>query len=187
MRPVVTNGGVSGRAGQPGPARQRTGPGAVGLGAGLRQAWVGYQRLLDEEMAAAGFPDRRFPDGRVLRMCARSGHLTASQIGRELGITRQGARKIVAGLRDRGYVTLEASATDRREKAVALTSRARDYLEAQRDAARHVEKQLEKQLGPEVFESLFALLGALSNDQEQPPMRDYLRSAARLPGGTERF
>ena len=40
------------------------------LGAALRRAWVGYQRRLDQEIATAGFADRGFPDGRVLRMCS---------------------------------------------------------------------------------------------------------------------
>jgi hypothetical protein len=62
----------------------------------LRQAWVGYQRRLDEQMATAGFEDRGFPDGLVLRICSRTPGVTISQIGRELGITRQGAAKVVA-------------------------------------------------------------------------------------------
>src|ERR1039458_2291101 len=92
--------------------------GRVALGGALRRAWIGYQRRLDEELAAAGFDDRGFPDGRVLRMCSGPAETTIAQIGRELGITRQGASKNVASLRDRGYVTLSASATDGREKTV---------------------------------------------------------------------
>lgn len=151
----------------------------VALGRALRRAWVGYQRRLDAEMAAAGFPDRRHPDGRVMRLCARSEHVTASQIGRELGITRQGAGKIVAALRERGFVTLTASPDDRREKVLALTSRARDYLAAQRTAARRIEQELHQELGADAFESLAALLDALGG-QDQPRMRDYLRSVVRL-------
>ena len=55
-------------------------------------------------MAETGFGERRFPDGRVLRVCAGEAGSTISAIGRELGITRQGASKVVAELRDRGYV-----------------------------------------------------------------------------------
>ena len=108
----------------------------VRLGVGLRQAWAGYRRQLDHELAAAGFGDRGFPDGRVLRLCTGASDVTISQIGRELGITRQGASKIVASLRDRGYVALSPSPTDRREKIVKPTRRAVAFLAAQREAAR---------------------------------------------------
>src|SRR5437764_4243386 len=90
------------------------------LGPALRRAWVGYQRRLDAAMAEAGFGDRGFPDGRVLRMC-RDSETTISQIGRELGISRQGAGKIVNGLRDRGFVSVDASPRSGREKIVTIT------------------------------------------------------------------
>jgi len=153
------------RAGQ---ARQ------VGLGGALRRAWVGYQRRLDEALAAAGFADRGFPDGRVLRICSRSAETTISQIGRELGITRQGASKIVASLHDRRYVTLRASPTDGREKIVELTSRATAYLAAHRKAARGIERRLRAEVGEEAFDGLCLLLDALGGD-EQPRLSEYLR------------
>jgi DNA-binding MarR family transcriptional regulator len=164
--------------GEPGPGRQGEGRPRA-LGGALRGAWVGYQRRLDEAMAAAGFPDRRYPDGRVLRLCARAGQVTASLIGRELGITRQGAGKIVTALRDRGYVVLEPSLADGREKIVTLTPQALDYLAAQRAAARQIERELRDQIGSEAFDGLFDLLDALGGQENQPRMRDYLRDAAR--------
>jgi DNA-binding MarR family transcriptional regulator len=150
------------------------------LGSALRRAWVGYQRRLDEEMEAAGFPDRGFPDGRVLRLCARSDQVTASSIGRELGISRQGAAKIVGSLRDAGFVTLTASSRDEREKVVTLSPRARDYLAAQRTAARRIERDLREHVRPQAFEGLWTLLDALGGAEEQPRMRDYLRHAVRF-------
>jgi DNA-binding MarR family transcriptional regulator len=144
------------------------------LGAALRLAWVGYQCRLDEEMATAGFGDRGFPDGRILRMCSGPAERTVSQIGRELGITRQGASKIVAGLRDRRYVTFSPSTTDGREKIVKLTPRAVSYLAAQRKAARDIERALRNDLGEEGFEILYRLIEALGED-EGVRLRDYLR------------
>ena len=144
------------------------------LGVSLRRAWVGYQRRLDEEMAAAGFVDRGFPDGRVLRMCSGPTGTTVSQIGRELGITRQGASKIVAALRERRYVKLSASATDGREKIVTPTPRAVAYLAAQRKAARDIERRLRSDLGEKGFEDLGRLLEALGADADVR-LRDYLR------------
>jgi len=149
------------------------------LGANLRRAWVGYQRRMDDEMAAAGFDDRRFPDGRVLRICSRSDEVTISKIGRELGITRQGASKVVAGLRDRKYVTVNPSATSGREKVVQLTPLAFEYLGAQRAAARTIERGLRLELGDELVDSLGRLLDALGGE-DQPSLRDYLWQSSRL-------
>src|SRR5256885_12216413 len=78
----------------------------VPLGPALRRAWVGYQRRLDDAMAAAGFDDRRFPDGRVLRLCRDRSNITIADIGRELAISRQGAAKVVASLETRGYLSV---------------------------------------------------------------------------------
>jgi DNA-binding MarR family transcriptional regulator len=149
------------------------------LGAVLRQAWVGYRRRLDEELTAAGFGDHGFPDGRVLRICARSELPTIAHIGRELGISRQGAGKIVASLRERGYLTVSASTTNGREKVVALTPRAHEYLAAHRKASRRIEARLRRELGSDAFDGLLRIHAALDGD-EQPALRDYLRSADLL-------
>ena len=146
----------------------------VGLGAALRRAWIGYQVRLDEAMSAAGFDDRRFPDGRVLRMCSDPAGTTISQIGRELGITRQGAGKIVGALHDRGYVEVGASMSSGREKTVTLTPRATAYLTAQRKAARRIERQLGAEIGHDGLASLHQLLDALGGGEDLR-MNVYLR------------
>jgi DNA-binding MarR family transcriptional regulator len=142
---------------------------------------VGYRRQLDQELAAVGFGDRGFPDGRVLRLCGGAADVTISHIGRELGITRQGASKIVASLRDRGYVTLSASPTDGREKIVRPTRRAVEFLAAQREAARRIEARIRSELGPDAFDGLYRLLDALGTE-DQPRLADYLGSSASVTG-----
>jgi DNA-binding MarR family transcriptional regulator len=148
----------------------------VNLGRALQRAWVGYQQRLDDAMASAGFTDRRFPDGRVLRMC-RDAPTTISQIGRELGITRQGAHKIVVSMRARRYVTLRTSPTNHSERIVELTRRAHQYLAAHRKAARTIERQLRAEIGDDAFAALSQLLDALGGE-DQPRMREYLRTKA---------
>lgn len=150
---------------------RRTG---VSLGPALRRAWVGYHRRLDQRMSEAGFGQRGFPDGRVLRMC-RDTETTISDIGRELGITRQGASKIVANLRERRYVRLRSSQKDGRERIVQLTPRALDYLATQRTAVRAIDRELRTQLGDEVMAAAHQLLDALGA-HEETRMRDYLRT-----------
>jgi DNA-binding MarR family transcriptional regulator len=152
-----------------------------GLGVALRQAWVGYRRRMDHELAEAGFGDRGFPDGRVLTICSKEGDVTISFIGRELGMTRQGASKLVASLRARGYVTLRPSKGDAREKLVALTPRAREFLRVQQQAARRIERSVASDIGGEAFDVLRRTLDLLGGDQ-QPRLRDYLKES-RSRGG----
>ena len=143
------------------------------LGPSLRRAWVGYQIALDTEMAAAGFPERRFPDGRVLRLCDDTADVTISDIGRSIGVSRQAASKIVGALHERGYVAVTASDADRREKVVTLTALARDYLSAQRDAARRIEQRVRAGIGSDAFEALGRLVEVLSPSPDVR-MRDYI-------------
>lgn len=132
------------------------------LGPLLARAAVGYRKRIDEKLAAAGFGDRRFPDGLILRLCRDGQDVTISQIGRELSMTRQGASKLVAGLSERGYVTVDKSSTDAREKVVRPTLRARAYLEAAIAARRELDAELRRQLGDDAIEALHALIAQLA-------------------------
>jgi DNA-binding MarR family transcriptional regulator len=145
-------------------------PGQDALGFALRRAQAGYRRQVDEQLAAAGFGQRRFPDARVLLMCAAPGETTISDVGRGLGITRQGASKIVAGLRDRGYLDVSPSADDGREKILALTPRAVQYLQAIRDAARAIEAKLLREIGADALEQFFGTLHLVAG--EEPALGD---------------
>jgi DNA-binding MarR family transcriptional regulator len=158
--------------------KSESGPGdgraPANLGPALRRAWIGYQQRLDEAMAAVGFGDRPFPDGRVLRMCRDSPGTTISGISRELGITRQGASKIVSSLRERGYVTVDPSPVSGREKTVVVTPKALDYLAARREAVRAIDDLLRSELGPDTLAHAYRLLEALGGGEDRR-LRDYLR------------
>jgi DNA-binding MarR family transcriptional regulator len=149
--------------GDPAPAELRPGQDALGLA--LRRAQAGYRRQVNEELAAAGFDQRRFPDGRVLMMCAGPGETTISDIGRRLGITRQGASKIVAALRDRGYLEVSPSAADGREKILTLTPRAVQYLQAIGSAAGVIEARLLGEIGAEALAQFFRTLHLVADGE----------------------
>jgi|SRR5215469_8089645 len=134
------------------------------VGSALRLALAGYRRGMDQLLADAGFPERRFPEGRVLRMCAERPDLTISDIGRALGITRQGASKIVAGLRQHGYVDVTPSAADGREKILTLTPRAETYLTALREARQAIETRLREEIGAKEVEGLIRALAIVAGD-----------------------
>jgi DNA-binding MarR family transcriptional regulator len=155
-------------------------PSQSNLGPALRRAWIGYQRGLDDAMARAGFSERQFPDGRVLRMC-RAKPTSISEIGRELGISRQGAHKIVMSLQARHYIRLRVSPANRSEKIVELTPRAQEYLAAHRKAARAVERRLRNEIGEDAYATLVSVLDAIGSGDE-PRLRDYLLTrVAREP------
>lgn len=134
------------------------------LGGTLRLALAGYRRAIDREMAAAGFTDRRFPEGRVLTMVSGPGQMTISDVGRMLGITRQGASKIVAQLRQSGYLDVTPSPGDGREKILSLTPRAVEFLAALRKAARTVENRLRRRIGPDGVAQLREFLTVLAEE-----------------------
>lgn len=163
-------------AGDPAPAELRPGQDALGLA--LRRAQAGYRRQVNEELAAAGFGGRRFPDARVLLMCAAPGETTISDVGRGLGITRQGASKIVAGLRERGYLEVSPSAADGREKILTLTPRAVQYLRAIRSAAGVIEARLLREIGAGGLEQFFRTLRLVAG--EGPAQGDGDLGAAAL-------
>jgi DNA-binding MarR family transcriptional regulator len=144
-------------------------PGREGLGRALRRAAAGYRRQVAEELAAAGYTDWHPPDGRVLLLCASAEPATISDIGRRLNITRQGASKIVAGLRDRGYLTVSPSPADGREKVLALTSRAAGFLDAHVRAAAKIEERLCARLGEDAAEQLFRFLEVVAGSETAGP------------------
>ena len=139
---------------------------SITLGSALRHALAGYRRRMDQELAAAGFGERRFPEGRVLRMCADSARTTISDVGRALEITRQGASKIVAGLRQRGYVEVRPSAVDGREKILTLTPRAVAYLAAIREARQAVEARLREEIGADDVDRLIRCLAVIAGEED---------------------
>jgi DNA-binding MarR family transcriptional regulator len=137
-------------------------PGQTALGQALRRALIGYLQLIGAQLTAAGFDDRKLPESRVLALCARPGETTISDVGRRLGITRQGASKIVSGLHERGYLTVRPSATDGREKVLGLTPRAEQFLATVQDAGRAIEAKLREEVGADEVDNLFRALDLLA-------------------------
>ena len=145
------------------------GGGQYALGMALRRALAGYRRQMDDQLATAGFAGRQFPAGRVLRMCAGPGATTISDVGRGLGITRQGASKIVAALREQGYLSVTPSDDDGREKILTLTPRAIDALLAAYRAAAAIEKRVREEIGDEAMEQFFRVLDVVADGEPVQP------------------
>jgi DNA-binding MarR family transcriptional regulator len=177
MSTMVSN---SGPENDEGPRRADAPDGAqYALGMALRRALGGYRRQMDDQLATAGFAGRQFPAGRVLRMCAGPGVTTISDVGRELGITRQGASKIVAALREQGYLSVTPSQDDGREKILTLTPRAIEALLAAYRAAAKIEKRVREEIGDEAMEQFFRVLDVVADGEPVQP-----EDRQTSPGGT---
>jgi DNA-binding MarR family transcriptional regulator len=91
-----------------------------------RERWI---RAMAQRVSVLGFQDYRRSDPLVLRSL-RSGEVPLGSLTATLGLTRQGARKVVSGLVERGYATVSASTVDTRRRMVELSPRGREYLAA---------------------------------------------------------
>lgn len=90
-----------------------------------------FRLMVDElhaELARQGHPDARPMHGFVFQAIGTGG-ITAVELGRKLGISKQAAGKTIGNLERLGYVRREPDASDRRQKVVVLTDRGYDMLE----------------------------------------------------------
>ncbi|HEX6352395.1 MarR family winged helix-turn-helix transcriptional regulator [Actinophytocola sp.] len=90
----------------------------------------GFRALIDrlhEELARQGHVDARPAHGFALQAIGTTG-VTAAELGRRLGVSKQAAGKTVDRLVRLGYVERAASEVDGRAKVVRLTSFGVDLL-----------------------------------------------------------
>lgn len=91
-----------------------------------RANWV---REMASGLADAGYADYRRSDAALVRLLSR-GPCPVGRLGTGLDVTRQAARKLVAGLEQRGYATVARDEHDARQRSVSLTPHGRGYAEA---------------------------------------------------------
>jgi DNA-binding MarR family transcriptional regulator len=91
-----------------------------------RERWI---RAMAQRLDVLGFQDYRRSDPLVMRSL-RSGAVALGSLGVTLGLTRQGARKVVSALVERNYARVIPSTLDSRRRIVELTPRGEDYLRA---------------------------------------------------------
>jgi DNA-binding MarR family transcriptional regulator len=91
-----------------------------------RQSWLGQ---MASRLAELGYDDYRRSDAAAVRRLRR-GPVPVGRLGTFLGITRQAARKVADGLRQRGYVTILRDPEDARQFNVTLTAAGQEYASA---------------------------------------------------------
>lgn len=92
--------------------------------------FAGFRTIIDEvhaELARQGHPDARPAHGFALQAIGIGG-VSASELGRRLGVSKQAAGKTVDRLEALGYAERAADPQDARRKLVRLTPRGLDML-----------------------------------------------------------
>ena len=130
-----------------------------------REYWV---RQMTERLAGAGYEDYRRSDAALVRLLSR-GPRPIGQIGAALDISRQAARKLVAGLERRGYARTAAAETDARRLNVTLTPRGEGFAQAIIDAVEGLNLELAERVDRSQLLAADAVLRAALPNQ---PARD---------------
>ncbi|MEV6432405.1 MarR family transcriptional regulator [Nocardia sp. NPDC051463] len=131
------------------------------FGVMLGQAYQAFVSELHAHMAERGHRMLGASYGYVLRTLAENA-LTASQLGERLGITAQGAAKVVDEMVRHGYVERRPDPTDKRAKLLHLSDRGRDTLDAVREFHVEYERRLVARVGADQVATVRAVLGEIA-------------------------
>lgn len=110
-----------------------------------------------QRVAAAGYDDLRPSHGYVFQHLI-PGAKTIGELAERLGITAQGASKVVGELEQMGYVRRSPAPSDQRARVVELTDRAWGAIEATRADRARVNAEIKAALGDADFANLVAML-----------------------------
>ena len=128
---------------------------------------------LHEQLAAAGYPELRPTHGYALNAVAR-GEATASELAVGLGITKQGAAKVLQQLLDDGYVEQYVDRRDSRNRPVRLTRRGRAAVKTSVRIQAEMQRRWEEHVSAADVETLVTTLERVvraENEGELPPVR----------------
>ena len=128
---------------------------------------------LHEQLAAAGYPELRPTHGYALNAVAR-GEATASELAVGLGITKQGAAKVLQQLLDSGYVEQCVDPRDSRNRPVRLTRRGRAAVRTSVRIQAEMQRRWEEHVSAADVETLVTSLERIvraENGGELPPVR----------------
>lgn len=132
----------------------------VDLGILLGLAFAGFAERLDAHLKDRGFDDIGRWYGYVFRLLAASSP-SLSELAAHLGITAQGAMKIVDEMEARGYVERVPSPDDARVKHLHLAPRGKKAL----GTARSFHRTFERDLGAKKAAQLRAVLEAIAGEE----------------------
>jgi DNA-binding MarR family transcriptional regulator len=128
---------------------------------------------LHDDLARAGHPNLRPAHGYALHAIS-TGVDTASRLAPLLGMSKQGAAKLLQTLVDEDYVEVGSASGDARRKPVVLTRRGRAAVEASVAIQHDIEQRWAAVVGPQKMQTLRATLRqavVAESDGTLPPVR----------------
>jgi DNA-binding MarR family transcriptional regulator len=132
----------------------------------LRAARGSYAHAIRHRLADAGFDDLPRNSAYILGGMVNHGG-SASQLIRELGVTKQAASQLIDTLVLRGYLEREVNPDDRRRMTITVTERGQAAAEAVRQGVLQVDAELVKLITPDELAGLRAGLVALTEIRER--------------------
>jgi DNA-binding MarR family transcriptional regulator len=132
----------------------------------LRAARGAYGNVVRDRLLLGGYDDLPQNGPYILGGMANHG-LTAGNLIRGLGITKQAASQLIDTLVIRGYVVRQVNPDDRRRMDIELTERGIDAAAAVREGVVAVDDELAERLSPEQIAALRLGLVELSKIRER--------------------
>ena len=127
----------------------------------LTAASAGASEAVLRRVEAAGFDDLR-PSHTYVFQHLVTGPIAVNALAGRLGMTAQGASKLVIELEQLGYLRRTAAAADRRTHLIALTPRGEALVEAGRAARLALAAEVQRLLGPDGARQLLRLLNRVA-------------------------
>jgi DNA-binding MarR family transcriptional regulator len=145
-----------------------------------RQSWVAQMAA---GLASAGYLDYRPSDAAAIRLLRR-GPMPVGRLGDGLGVTRQAARKVVAGLEARGLAAIGRDDRDARQLNVALTTDGEAYAHAVAAVVDQLNRALARRVSADQLAAADAVLRAALADDHGRTLAAYLPPPGRsAPSG----
>ena len=106
---------------------------------------------------ASGQPVNK-SEAHILAVLAANGVLSISQIGRLIGMTRQGVHKYMLGLQTAGLVAPATADGNARDRRVELTPHGLETVRLLEETKQRLEEEITRRLGKAEMERLLELL-----------------------------
>ena len=128
---------------------------------------LGFRALIDDvhaDLAEAGHAAFRPLHGVTFK--AIGDGVTASELGRRLGVSKQAAGKTIEGLERAGYVERVADPADARSKVIRMTPRGAEVQQLAFEAMARLRARWAERLGEEQMAAIEAGLREMTADRE---------------------
>lgn len=125
-----------------------------------RERWIG---AMARRLAERGYDDYRRSDALAVRLLV-GGPRPLAAFQTTLGASRQAARKVVTGLVERGFASLETDPNDARRRTVRLTTSGEAYASDVIDVLRALNRDLAAKVDPEALRTAISVLSFVIDD-----------------------